>query len=426
MNENDVTYAIVFAVDYDINKDMDRSLAEMRGLVSACEMEVAGILTQTLPHPDNAMYLGSGKVNELKEYVERTEASICICEGDLSPSQMRSLQDVLKVPVWDRTNLILEIFSRRAKTKEAKIQVEYAYLQFMLPRLSGMWQHLGRQGGGRFSNKGEGEKQIELDRRIIKHRMAELSHELEQISKTRKVQRDGRSRGEMPRVALVGYTNAGKSSLMNRLLGEEVTEKKVFEKDMLFATLDTSIRRIKCADNKEFLLSDTVGFIENLPHSLIKSFRSTLEEAAFADLILVVLDASDRYCMEQCKVTEATLLELGADKIPRIYVMNKCDNLDVHPVKTTVDGYDRIYISAKTGEGTDVLCASILEKIFDASIHIDTVLSYSQAELLNSMRKYAKVGLLEYMPDGVHIIADCSKRLAMEAGAIVPDDKEEY
>ena len=249
-NSENKPKAILIGVDYDKNRDFQHSLDELVGLVKACDMEVSGILTQSLPHPDNALYLGSGKVEELKEYIRTIEASYCVCEGDLTPSQMKNLQNILKVPVWDRTNLILEIFSRRAKTRESKLQVELAYLQFMLPRLTGLWQHLSRQGGGGGSraNKGEGEKQIELDRRYINHRIAELSRELENITRTRMVQREGRDKGELPKVALVGYTNAGKSSLMNRLLGLSGNEKEVFEKDMLFATLDTSIRKIKCKD----------------------------------------------------------------------------------------------------------------------------------------------------------------------------------
>lgn len=406
--------AIIFAVDFGEKEDFQHSLDEMKGLVEACDMDVVGTMSQSLSHPDSATYIGSGKVLELKEYIKTFDAKYCICEGDMSPSQTRNLKKVLDVEVWDRTNLILEIFSRRAKSREAVLQVEYAYLQFMLPRLSGMWQHLGRQGGGRFANKGEGEKQIELDRRQIKHRMAELSKELDQISRTRQIQREGRSRGEVPRVALVGYTNAGKSSLMNFLINDAPSEKKVFEKDMLFATLDTSIRRVECEGGKEFLLSDTVGFIEKLPAGLIKAFRSTLEEAKYADLLLIVLDASDPFHAEHRRVTEETLKELEADTIPRIYVMNKSDKLPVHPIKNQLNGYDRIFISAKDGSGVDVLKEAILGQIYSNSETIDVIIPYSKAELLNRIHRYADVEKEEYEADGVRIKCRCSKKMAGE------------
>lgn len=406
--------AIIFAVDFGEKEDFQHSLDEMKGLVEACDMNVVGTMTQALPHPDNATYIGSGKAQELKEYIKTFEAEFCICEGDMSPSQTRNLKQELGVEVWDRTNLILEIFSRRAKSREATLQVEYAYLQFMLPRLSGMWQHLGRQGGGRFANKGEGEKQIELDRRQIKHRMAELSKELDQISRTRQVQREGRFRGEVPRVALVGYTNAGKSSLMNYLISGGPQEKRVFEKDMLFATLDTSIRRIECEGGKEFLLSDTVGFIEKLPAGLIKAFRSTLEEAKYADLLLIVLDSSDPFNAEHRRVTEETLRDLETDTIPRIYVMNKADMLPVHPIKNQLNGYDRVYISAKTGDGIDVLLETILGQIYSNNELIEAVIPYSKAELLNRIHKYADIESEEYEAEGVKIKCKCSKKMAEE------------
>ena len=415
-NSENKPKAILIGVDYDKNRDFQHSLDELVGLVKACDMEVSGILTQSLPHPDNALYLGSGKVEELKEYIKTIEASYCVCEGDLTPSQMKNLQNILKVPVWDRTNLILEIFSRRAKTRESKLQVELAYLQFMLPRLTGLWQHLSRQGGGGGSraNKGEGEKQIELDRRYINHRIAELSRELENITRTRMVQREGRDKGELPKVALVGYTNAGKSSLMNRLLGLSGNEKEVFEKDMLFATLDTSIRKIKCKDNKEFLLSDTVGFIENLPHSLVKAFRSTLDEVRYADLLLIVLDASDPYYLDHKKVTEDTLRELEAGDIPRIYVMNKVDLIPDRNDTTVTSSPDRVYISTLTGEGIDELLDKIFDEVYKDNRVLEALIPYSRAELVNRLHKYANIISEEYMEDGIKIKVDCPKILCAE------------
>lgn len=415
-NKENMPKAILIGVDYDKNRDFEHSLDELVGLVKACDMEVGGILTQALPHPDNATYLGSGKVEELKEYINNMEAKYCICESDLSPSQMKNLQNILKVPVWDRTNLILEIFSNRARTRESKLQVELAYLQFMLPRLTGMWQHLSRQGGGGGSraNKGEGEKQIELDRRYINHRIAELKRELETITRTRQVQREGRDKGELPKVALVGYTNAGKSSLMNRLLGLSGNDKEVFEKDMLFATLDTSIRKIKCKDNKEFLLSDTVGFIENLPHTLVKAFRSTLDEVRYADLLLIVLDSSDPYYLDHKRVTEDTLRELNAGDIPRIYVMNKVDMISDRTDTTVIAAPDKAYISTLTGEGIDELLDKIFDEIYKDNQLIDAIIPYNKAELLNRLHKYASVRSEEYVEDGIKVSVDCPKILLGE------------
>ena len=359
---------IVVALRIDeTEEEFEHKVDELRSLCKACDLEVKGILTQTLPHPDNATHIGSGKADELAEHIKNMDAEYAVCLKNLSPAQMKNLQKIIGVPVWDRTNLILEIFSRRAKTREATLQVELAYLQYMMPRLTGMWQHLGRQsgGGGSRANKGIGEKQIELDRRQISRRISELKKELAKIEKTRDVQRQGRGRENLKNVALVGYTNAGKSSLMNCLLAKgtrssgRVDDKKVFEKDMLFATLDTSIRKISIWPRKAFLLSDTVGFIEDIPHDLIKAFRSTLAEARYADLILIVLDSSDPRHEEHRKVTEETLKDLDALSIPRLYVYNKADLRDGDLTVENVPGRDTIYISARTGYGIDALLDAI-------------------------------------------------------------------
>lgn len=414
-NKDYIPQAILAGVDYGQDDDFEHSMNEMKGLIEACDMEMPVFFVQNLAHPDNATYLGRGKVLEIKETIDEYKADYLIVCGDLSPSQMKNLQDILGVPVWDRTNLILEIFSRRAKTREAKLQVESAYLQFMLPRLTGMWQHLGRQGGGGGSraNKGEGEKQIELDRRQINHRLAELSKELEVLNRTRQVQREGRGRGELPNVALVGYTNAGKSSLMNCLLtmnGSDA-EKKVFEKNMLFATLDTSIRKITCKDKREFLLSDTVGFIEHLPHSLVKSFRSTLEEVKYADILLIVLDSSDPYMLSHKKVTEDTLKELDAGDIPVVYVMNKADLIKDEIARMGRVSEDRVYISAATGEGIDELVSMISDKIYGKTERMKLLIPFKCGEVLNRLHKYTVVISEEYSEKGTYVETDCPQRL---------------
>lgn len=406
-----------FMADIPVS-DFDHSMEEMVSLIEACDMQVVGTVTQKLPHPEAGTYLGSGKIDELAELANALEADQCIFEGNLSPAQLKNIQSRVNVPVWDRTTLILEIFSRRARTKEARLQVESAYLQYMLPRLSGMWQHLGRQsgGGGSRANKGVGETQLELDRRMIKQRISELKRELDEITSTRNVQRAGRVKGGVPRVALVGYTNAGKSTLMNLLLrsNDADSDKMVFEKDMLFATLDTSIRRIEVEGNKDFLLSDTVGFIENLPHGLIKAFRSTLEEAIFADLLLIVLDASDPYCRQHRKVTEDTLISLGADKIPRIYIMNKSDllpelNREIPRVKD-----DEIWMSAATGQGLAELILMITSKVYEDSEVLDLMLPFAKGSIVSRLHEKANILSEEYTAEGISIRAECPTALAGE------------
>ena len=395
--------------------EFSHAVKELESLCEACDLEVKDILTQTLPHPDNSTWVGSGKAQELKYSVTGTESEYVVCLGNLSPAQMKILQKIVGVAVWDRTNLILEIFSRRARTREARLQVESAYLQFMMPRLTGMWQHLGRQsgGGGSRANKGIGEKQIELDRRQISHRITELKKELAGIERTRDVQRSGRARDGFSHVALVGYTNAGKSSLMNRLLDmsgsseDKLSEKKVFEKDMLFATLDTSIRKIAVAGRKPFLLSDTVGFIENIPHDLIKAFRSTLAEVKYADVLLIVIDSSDPHRDMHKRITDDTLKDLDTMGIPRLYVYNKADLLPEDISLKNVPGSGVVHISTRTGYGINDLLDE-LKRIFESKNRpIDAVIPYAQGELLNRLHLEADVVSEEFVEEGTHIIANC-------------------
>lgn len=353
--------ALLLGVNLNDGEDFDRSMEELGNLAKACGMEVAGQIVQRLPKLHTALYMGRGKLAEVQAYLEADGADVLIFDRSLTPSQMRNLQNILDCPILDRTTLILEIFATRAQTREAKLQVESARLQYILPRLTGMHKALSRQGGGSgLANKGAGEKKLELDRRRIEKRMAELRKELDRISKERMTQRKQRQGSGIPRVALVGYTNAGKSTLMNRMLDKYTRDasKKVLEKDMLFATLDTTVRRIKTGPQSEFLLSDTVGFIHQLPAGLVKAFRSTLEEAGEADLLLHVLDYSDASCRKQREVTEETLRDLGAGDIPVIYVYNKSDRC-MEPDELPVIRDNRIYMSAKTGAGIPELAAMI-------------------------------------------------------------------
>jgi GTP-binding protein HflX len=352
--------------------EFDRSMLELKELVKALDIEAALTVTQSLPSPDRSTFIGSGKVEEVRASLDMFDIDIVVFNDTLSPMQARNLEKELDTEVIDRTGLILQIFARRARTREACLQVEYAQLQYMLPRLAHMKTSLSRQGGGsgRLSNKGSGEKQLELDRRRIEHRMAELRRNLEDIQKERDTQRGRRLRSGVPQIALVGYTNAGKSTILNGLVNfygaSASEEKQVFEKDMLFATLDTSVRKIEPAGHRPFLLTDTVGFISDLPHALVKAFRSTIEEAKYADLLLEVIDFADPEHAHHMEVTQKTLQEIGAGDIPIIYVFNKSDVLRAEqietgsfPVEYPKTTTDRVIISAKHKKSLDVIIEAI-------------------------------------------------------------------
>ena len=361
--------ALIVGVNKTVDRKTEKSqfaIDEMMSLVKACDMQPVGCLEQNMDSTNASTYIGAGKVREVYDMVRALEADLVIFDNGLSPIQLRNLQKELDCPVMDRTTLILEIFSTRARTREAKLQVETARLQYMLPRLVGLHDALSRQGGasGAMSNKGAGEKKLELDRRRLEQRLTNMKRELENITGERKIQRKKRADSGIPRVSLTGYTNAGKSTIMNSLLSTyaEDEEKKVFENDMLFATLDTTVRRIVPPSQNAFLLSDTVGFISNLPHNLVKAFRSTLEEVQEADLLIHVVDYSNENYMEHIKVTEETLRELGAEKIPMIYVYNKADLCGMGE-SAVVQGEDRIYMSAKSQNGIETLLTLIAGKL---------------------------------------------------------------
>lgn len=411
--------AILVGVNLNENLDFDHSMEELENLAEACEIEAAAQVAQNLPMVNNAFYIGTGKVEEVKNLVSMLDADCVIFDNSLTPSQQRNLQNQLEVPVWDRTNLILEIFDRRARTKEARLQVESANLQYLLPRLVGMRDALSRQGGGAgagggagggLSNKGAGEKKLELDRRRIEKRISELNRELKVMEKDRETQRKRRKESELPSVALVGYTNAGKSTLMNKMLDIWMgdTEKKVLEKDMLFATLDTTVRRISPGDNRDFLLSDTVGFISQLPHTLVKAFRSTLEEACTADLLLQVVDFSDPHHREQMEVTQETLKELQAGQIPCLYVMNKADLVMEESELPKVLG-DRIYLSAKQGIGLAELLELIQKKLFGDYRECTFLIPYTDGAAVSRLQEQALVRSISYETDGVLISVSCKE-----------------
>lgn len=393
------------------NGSFQLAMDEMMSLVKACDMEPAGRIEQNMEYANTSTYIGAGKVKEVYDMVRALEVDIVVFDNGLSPIQLRNLQRELDCPVMDRTTLILEIFSRRARTREAKLQVEVARLQYMLPRLVGLHDALSRQGGasGAMSNKGAGEKKLELDRRRLEQRLTSMKRELENIAGERETQRKKRAESGIPRVALVGYTNAGKSTIMNSLLSAyaDNEEKKVFEEDMLFATLDTTVRRIAPPDRNAFLLSDTVGFISNLPHSLVKAFRSTLEEVKEADLLLQVVDYSDENYMEHVKVTEDTLKELEAERIPMIYVFNKADLCGMGEF-ATIQGSDKLYMSAKSSNGIEALLTMITGKLSGGYRECELVIPYKRGDIVSYLNENAVVHEMDYRENGVYMKANMS------------------
>lgn len=403
--------AVVVGLCIGQDRQFEHSMEELISLCEACNMEVIAMLTQALPAPHQALYIGTGKVQEVIDTCVTLDADVVVFDNALSPSQVRNLSTEIDKPILDRTALILEIFSDRAKTREAKLQVELARLQYLLPRLAGMGTALSRQGGGSGSrsNKGAGEKKLELDRRHIEHRITECKRELEVVKKNRITQRKSRKNSAIPQVSLVGYTNAGKSTIMNQLLSyygnsdiAHNEHKMVLQKDMLFATLETTIRKITPPGKSPFYLSDTVGFIDKLPHNLVDAFRSTLEEACEADLLLQVVDVSDPYYKDQMRVTNETLAELGAGHIPQIIVYNKADKVpDIHTIPRV--GKHQIHMAARNGIGIPELMEMIMSEIYGNLFCAKVLLPYTEGSLYSLMQKEANILTQEYREDGIYL-----------------------
>ena len=409
MAEITLTRVLLVGVDTGEEQDFERSMAELKSLAEACNKQVAGIITQKLDTVNKALYIGSGKVQEVKEFAAACEAEEIVFDNTLTPSQIRNLGRELELPILDRTNLILDIFAIRAKTKEAKLQVETAKLQYMLPRLVGMHEALSSQGGasGSLSNKGTGEKKLELDRRRIEHRISELRKELDEISGNRMTQRKKRSSSRIPQVALVGYTNAGKSTVMNHMVQRYggKPEKLVMEKDMLFATLETSVRSIDTGDNKPFFLTDTVGFIHKLPHGLIKAFQSTLEEVKYADLLVQVVDFSDENYKQQMEVTSQTLKELEAGDIPQIVVYNKADKCQMVDLLKLRES--QIYMAAALDIGIEELAELIKDRLYAGNVDCFLQIPYDKGNVVSYFMENATVLEKEYREEGIWLHVNC-------------------
>lgn len=404
-NNSKKDLAILVGVNIDNTPAFEHSMKELQELTKACNMEVACIHTQNLPSPNTALYVGTGKVKEIRESLSMYEANTVIFDNALSPIQVRNLSEELNAVILDRTSLILQIFHERAKTAEAKMQVELAQYQYMLPRLVGLHNNLSRQGGGSgsMSNKGAGEKKLELDRRHIEKHISMLKKELADMEQAKKTMRKKRNQSVLPKVALAGYTNAGKSTILNKLVTRfsKDESKKVLEKDMLFATLETSVRQIDPPGQKSFLLSDTVGFIDKLPHNLIKAFRSTLQEVQDADLILHVIDFSDPDFTEHIRVTRETLEELSASHIPVLYVYNKADKLDAGAKPKLVD--NKLYISARQEEGIDALLLAIDGCLSKEDKEVTLLIPFSEGHIISVLTKDANILSTRYLPEGTLI-----------------------
>lgn len=399
--------AILVGVNLGQQENFEYSMEELANLTAACEMEVADVITQNLQRVNKSHYIGSGKIQEIVGVLAATNARTVIFNDELSPSHIRNLEKELECRVIDRTILILDIFAERAKTKEAQLQVEVAKLQYMLPRLVGLRESLGRQGGGSgLKNRGSGETKLELDRRKIEEKITALNKELEILVSHRQTQRKRRRKNNLPVVSLVGYTNAGKSTIMNAMveLFNPAANKQVFEKDMLFATLETSVRNIPLPDAKSFLLTDTVGFVDKLPHHLVKAFRSTLEEVAESDLLIHVVDYSNPNHKQMMDITEQTLRAIGVEDIPTIYAYNKADLLEMELPSV---GHNGVYLSAKQRTGIMELVEMIRENIFKNYVQCEMLIPYDQGNIVSYFNQNAEIFSTSYENEGTKIIMEC-------------------
>ena len=390
----------------------EATMEELAALVETAGGETVGTVLQNRATPDPRSFIGEGKVEEVREFCRNSGATMVIFDNDLSPSQQRVLTDLLGIQVLDRCGLILDIFAQRAKTKEGRLQVELAQYKYLLPRLTGMWTHLERQGGsgqGAIGSKGPGETQLETDRRLIHKKIDKLRTDLEDVRRVRGTQRQQRRKNEIPVVAIVGYTNAGKSTLLNQLTGAGIPAN-----NRLFDTLDTTSRLLTVSDTLDVVISDTVGFIRKLPHQLVEAFKATLEELEYADLLLHVIDVSNPEWKTQAQVVENLILELGAGDLPRIDVYNKSDCLPAGEIMP--HGQDIVSISARTGQGVDKLLEMIDQRLDKGTRRVTLHLPYDKGGLLDMLYREAKVESVEYS-ETIDVTAVCGPRTL---GQVVP------
>lgn len=390
---------ILVGVSLADSDDAEQSLNELEELADTAGALCVGRILQKREQMHPATYLGRGKTEELKDLIWETRADGIICDDELSPSQIGNLRDELDVKIMDRTLLILDIFAARASTSEGKIQVELAQLRYRQSRLTGLGTSMSRLGGG-IGTRGPGEKKLEMDRRLIKGRISQLAKELKEVKRHRQLTRESRAKSRVPVIAIVGYTNAGKSTLLNHLTGAGI-----LAEDKLFATLDPTTRNLKLPGGQEVLLTDTVGFIRKLPHHLIEAFKSTLEEAKYADILLHVVDASNPQMDQQMHVVYETLRELEASDKPVITAFNKKDRFEGEYAPRDFQAERTAFISAKTGEGVEELLSCVEDVLREQKVEIEQIYPYSDAGKIQLIRKYGELEKEEYTQEGIYVRA---------------------